>query len=421
MPTFEEIDAARGVTSVYNPAGAKTPVTATPAPAPAQAPSTTTRPYGTGLTSLGGNGTVGLNPDGVQEFATGPESFIGYTAPKPSTTPAPAPSGGGILTNPPAPAPAPYTPPTYTPPKTSTVNSTGSGAGYNGISTTTVQGKPANLASVDLNTETVEGRIQGLLSKENPVIKQAENRAMQQFAARGLLNTSMAIQAANEAMVSRAIDIAGPDAAAYRNQTLANQTAQNQFGLEENKQTYGLQTQGNDALIKSGLLGEEYAAKGTLQGQSDAAQMARLNVSEAGALERAKLDVKSNEDLNKLNSAKIYVEQMGNAEANYISAVNTIQADTKMTTAQKEQAIATQTALRDERVGMINRVSQALPDWSAEWAAVPVTQPEATTPATTTTPTPAPLPTAAPKPSSTYTPPPPVVVPEMDWASTYGG
>lgn len=88
---------------------------------------------------------------------------------------------------------------------------------------------------VDAGTETIEGRVQNLLATDargnytNPVVQQAVNATMQQFAGRGLLNSSMASEAAYQAAISKAIDIAGPDAQTYFAQGRANQDAANVF------------------------------------------------------------------------------------------------------------------------------------------------------------------------------------------------
>ena len=63
----------------------------------------------------------------------------------------------------------------------------------------------------------------------NPVVQQAANSVMQQFAGRGLLNSSMASEAAYQAAMSKAIEIAGPDAQTYFAQGRANQDAANVF------------------------------------------------------------------------------------------------------------------------------------------------------------------------------------------------
>ena len=110
----------------------------------------------------------------------------------------------------------------------------GGSVGGSGAWLTETSGAPVGRA-VDAKTETIEGRIQGLLGTDsagnytNPVVQQAANRALQQFSGRGLLNSSMAQQAAIEAATSKAIEIAGPDAQTYFSQGRANQDAANVF------------------------------------------------------------------------------------------------------------------------------------------------------------------------------------------------
>lgn len=90
-------------------------------------------------------------------------------------------------------------------------------------------------AQVNYNNATVEGRIKSLLATDenggykNPVVQQAANSAMQQFAGRGLLNSSMATEAAYQAAIAKALEIAGPDAQTYFAQDRANQDAINVF------------------------------------------------------------------------------------------------------------------------------------------------------------------------------------------------
>ena len=76
-------------------------------------------------------------------------------------------------------------------------------------------------SDVDYNNDTVEGRIGNLLQRDergdytHDLVRQAVDRQNQKFNSRGLLNSSMAQQAGQEAAISKAIEIAGPDAATY--------------------------------------------------------------------------------------------------------------------------------------------------------------------------------------------------------------
>lgn len=97
------------------------------------------------------------------------------------------------------------------------------------------------LSTVDADKETVQGQLRTLLDQNNPILQQARNRAQVQAASRGLQNSTLAAQAGEEAVISAAAPIAAADASTYSQRALANQQAQNTFGLgqqqfEQNRQ-----------------------------------------------------------------------------------------------------------------------------------------------------------------------------------------
>lgn len=81
--------------------------------------------------------------------------------------------------------------------------------------------------------ELVENRINNLLASNNPYIQRARTSGLQFANQRGLLNSSIAAQASEEAAIARAGEIAAQDAATYANAALANQQAQNTAGLQD--------------------------------------------------------------------------------------------------------------------------------------------------------------------------------------------
>lgn len=115
--------------------------------------------------------------------------------------------------------------------------STSGGVGGAVVGTTSGQFTPTT-QTLDPKA-TIEGRVNNLLARDsygnftNPVVQQAANGAVASFASRGLLNSSMAQQAAYEAATRAAISIAGPDAQAYFQQERANQDASNVFSRAE--------------------------------------------------------------------------------------------------------------------------------------------------------------------------------------------
>jgi hypothetical protein len=80
---------------------------------------------------------------------------------------------------------------------------------------------PTRGSEVDYDKETVEGRVGKLLETDergnyqHQFVRQAQDRQQQAFNARGLLNSSMAMQAAQEAAISKAAEVAAPDAKTY--------------------------------------------------------------------------------------------------------------------------------------------------------------------------------------------------------------
>lgn len=169
--------------------------------------------------------------------------------------------------------------------------------------------------SVDAGTETIEGRIRNLLATDangnytNPLIQQAASSAMQQFAGRGLLNSSMANEAAMQAAMSKAIEIAGPDAQTYFAQGRANQDAANVF--ERDARGY---SQENARLDKQ-LNFDMQKFDRDLQYRYDALKIDQSSQTEARAL--AQKYAIEMENIKTVNSAyDIYLRRISDIDAN---------------------------------------------------------------------------------------------------------
>jgi hypothetical protein len=83
--------------------------------------------------------------------------------------------------------------------------------------------------AIDSPTMTVQGQLESILAKDSPLMDQARAKAMREANNRGLVNSSMAAQAGEEAMISQALPIAQQDAGEYFAQGRANQDAGNLF------------------------------------------------------------------------------------------------------------------------------------------------------------------------------------------------
>lgn len=187
---------------------------------------------------------------------------------------------------------------------------------------------PANFNSqVDAPTETIEGRIQNLLAANNPVIRQAGDRAIQAFADRGLLNSSMAQQASYEAMVAKAIEIAGPDAQKYFDNRTNNVNWQNKFAT--NEQLFG------------------YDMQKLEKANSFATEQANNNAS---------LAMQSNYQSAIANVDQLYKQQMQQLQTS------------QMEPADKQAAIDGLTTVRDNSIRLMTATFQQFPGWSTEWS-----------------------------------------------------
>lgn len=112
---------------------------------------------------------------------------------------------------------------------------------------------------------TVAGQMRELLSSGSPYIQQAQEQAKQAAGARGLQNSSIAVQSGQQAAISAALPIAQQDANTFAAQDLTNQQAQNQFGLNQQS------IQGQSQLQKESSM--QRMAESALQGDIQSRQL----------------------------------------------------------------------------------------------------------------------------------------------------
>jgi len=96
-----------------------------------------------------------------------------------------------------------------------------------GTASTTIPGQDVMFPTVNPGTDTVEGRIQGILAADNPLSQMVRARVAQDFNRRGMMNSAMAGSAAESAVIQNALGIATPDANTYSAQRLASQSEGN--------------------------------------------------------------------------------------------------------------------------------------------------------------------------------------------------
>jgi len=78
-------------------------------------------------------------------------------------------------------------------------------------------------------------QLEGILSRDNPLLQKARARAGAASARRGLMNSSIGVEAGESAMIDAAMPLATQDASTYARAGEFNANAQNQFALEGNR------------------------------------------------------------------------------------------------------------------------------------------------------------------------------------------
>ncbi|MFA7269944.1 MAG: hypothetical protein WC073_11415 [Sterolibacterium sp.] len=183
--------------------------------------------------------------------------------------------------------------------------STPDAVGYKSVGTqsqgyTATQQAPvvnADLATTTLNpeTDTVEGRIRGLIASNNPLVIQGNAAAAEEMNARGLSNTTMALEAGQKARIASALQIASPDAAAYqaaRAQNTAEGNTTNRFNA------------GNANTVNATNAGLINQASQFTAGAANTASLASAQA-ENRALELTSTAINSMRDSNALRSTNI--------------------------------------------------------------------------------------------------------------------
>lgn len=118
-----------------------------------------------------------------------------------------------------------------------TPSTTGQTTGGGSAGSTTTAGGTTGPGNWQVTPEqTVESRVAGILASGNPLVAQRRAQSDMRMNQRGLLNSSVAQTASEDAAISAALDIARPDAATYADAAKTNANAQTTWGISQSSQ-----------------------------------------------------------------------------------------------------------------------------------------------------------------------------------------
>ena len=121
---------------------------------------------------------------------------------------------------------------------------------------------PAQLAQTKVTPQmTVQGQLDTILKNNSPLMQQARTEAQQQAARQGLLNSSLAGTAGEQALLKQALGITTPDAETYRGVGMANTQAANQMNLANAQNSMQAQQINSANILQRNIANAELGAK----------------------------------------------------------------------------------------------------------------------------------------------------------------
>jgi len=147
--------------------------------------------------------------------------------------------------------------------------------GYTG---TTATGTNWNVT----DPQTVQGQLQGVIAADSPLMQQARAQSLAQMNRRGLINSSMAVGAGQEAVIKQALPIAQADAATYGqsakyNADVANTIAQYNANVQNRAFEFGANAQNVISAANQAATNEAAKFGATAENVAAAANQAAVN------------------------------------------------------------------------------------------------------------------------------------------------
>jgi hypothetical protein len=206
--------------------------------------------------------------------------------------------------------------------------------------------------------KTVQGQLGKILQAGNPLLEAAKARAMKQAASRGLVNTSVAAQAGEEAIVNQALPIAQQDASTYYNQGIANQDVQNKFAENKFAEDSRLKLQYETFKQNNVLFDKDEKLKRYLNDSSISSEEKRATWANSTALQVAQSNYNASVDTESLRAAvQRYSAELGLQGTKYSAdmqkTLNQINNDTTLRTNFASMQVNTIYAYTNQLAGIL--------------------------------------------------------------------
>lgn len=200
----------------------------------------------------------------------------------------------------------------------------------------------------------VQDQVLKIVGDDSPLMQQAKQRAMQEANARGLVNSSIAVGAGQQAVIAQALPIAQQDAQTFANaatNTVNQQNAASQFNTGA-QNTVGLANaqQQNAALANN----QQAAVQLTNTRMNNEAQVALANLDTETRIALSTMDTQTRQLLQSNQSAS-------NAYVQAVTNISNITTSNTMSQEAKDRAVQSQLNLLNEQLRTIGALAGTSP------------------------------------------------------------
>jgi hypothetical protein len=206
--------------------------------------------------------------------------------------------------------------------------------------------------------DSVANKVTGLLATDSPLITQAQTKAKASANQRGLLNSSMAVQAGQEAAFSAVLPIASQDASQTAQKNLSGQAFKQDTSIQAQQIQGQKDLQASDNAANMQRLTTQISSNEKLAADENALKLGIANLDVASQQKIAQMNISSTERINATNAA-VNMSQV------YANAYNSVMSNEKLTAAEREAQLTHISALMDSNFGLVEQIYGVDLQWAS--------------------------------------------------------
>jgi hypothetical protein len=214
--------------------------------------------------------------------------------------------------------------------------------------------------------QTVQGQLKNIIAADSPLMRQAETRARAAMNQRGLLNSSLAVGAGQEAVIGAATPIAQQDASTYATANTNTVNAQNAAAAFKATAENTASQQGAQLGTNVALANAEAANLAKREASAAANQILNTKLTTANQMAIAQLDALTRTQLSTLDNQYRQLLQTNQAAQSMfnqaVTNIANISASQTMSKAAKDTAVSSQLAMLNEALRTVSGVASTLPE-----------------------------------------------------------